>query len=86
MGRSNVRQRVVVCCWGVSWSFGSLATHGNPVGRNKGDVNGRDQCAIFGRWVLARTCGVLVVRSDLAYVAITLRCRVWCTETWSVGT
>ena len=47
LGRSNVKQRVVVCCWGVSWSFGSLATHGNPVGRNNGDVNGRYECAIF---------------------------------------
>ena len=41
LGRSNVRQRVVFCCWGVSWSFGSLASQRSSAGRIQGDVNSR---------------------------------------------
>ena len=89
LGRSNVRQRVVFCCWGVSWSFGSLVSQRSSACRIQGIVNSRvSECGhfwLFGRWVLARTFGVSVECSDLTCDANTLGCRVWCAETWSVG-
>ena len=47
MGRPNVRQRVVGCCWIVSWSFCSLSSPDSSVDRNKCIVNGRKRVRPF---------------------------------------
>ena len=73
-------------CVLVVWQLGiSTQLSRSYPGRRQQPLSECGHFWLFGRWTLARTCGVSVECSDLTCDANTLGCRVWCAETWSVG-